>query len=90
MIHELQQIHVPVILKSPLPPRQKKIQAQMGTANPSPGGTSASSAKTLRLTLTTSPPWASLSFFPARRSDFTSATRPFRAMGPWGLEETGG
>ena len=83
MIHDLQQIHVPVILKSPLPPRQKKqIQAQMGTAKQTRRNIS-ELAKTLRLTLTTSPPWASLSFFPARRSDFTSATRP-KGDGPMG------
>ena len=88
MIHDLQKIHVPVILKSPWSTGHKKqIQAQMGTASISQPQSRRNIelrfAKTLRLTLTTSPPWASLSFFPARRSDFTSATRP-KGDGPMG------
>ena len=92
MIHDLQQIHVPVILKSPLPPRQKKqIQAQMGTAKPQTNP--AEHQRACQDTQVDAHHIAPLGFaqFLSRRGGAISPPPPgLRAMGPWGLEETGG
>ena len=76
MIHDLQQIHVPVILKSPLPPRQKNKSKLKWEQPNKPGGTSASL------------PRHSGSF--PRGGAISPPPPGLRAMGPWGLEETGG